>query len=131
MAKLAHSMVRVLDESRSLDFYRKAFGMEIAERVVLEDFTLIYLHTVEGDFELELTVNHGRAEAYDLGNGYGHLAVVVPDLAAEHTRMEAAGLHPGPLREMQHEGRPFARFFFVTDPDGYRIEVLERFGRFR
>jgi lactoylglutathione lyase len=130
MAKLVHSMIRVLEEERSLDFYRRAFGLTVAERVAFDGFTLIYLRTPEGDFELELTVNQGRAEAYDLGDGYGHLAVVVPDLRAEHARMEAEGLKPGPLREMQHEGRPFARFFFIADPDGYRIEVLERFGRF-
>ena len=131
MAKLVHSMIRVLEEARSLDFYRRAFGLEVAERVGFEGFTLIYLRTPEGDFELELTVNAGRAEPYALGDGYGHLAVVVPDLQAEHARMQAEGLEPGPLREMPHEGQPFARFFFIADPDGYRIEVLERFGRFR
>jgi lactoylglutathione lyase len=131
MAKLVHSMIRVLDEARSLDFYRRAFGLEVAEREAFEGFTLIYLRTPEGEFELELTVNAGRAEPYALGDGYGHLAVTMVDLQAEHARMQAEGLQPGPLREMQHEGRPFARFFFIADPDGYPIEVLERFGRFR
>ncbi|MBO1074365.1 VOC family protein [Roseomonas marmotae] len=131
MAKLVHSMIRVLDEARSLDFYHRAFGLEIAQRADFAEFSLIYLRGEEGDFELELTVNHGRAEPYALGDGYGHLAVVVQDLAAAHARMTEEGLNPGPLREMQHAGQPFARFFFIADPDGYRIEVLERFGRFR
>lgn len=131
MAKLAHSMIRVLDEARSLDFYSRAFGLAVAERAAFDDFTLIYLRSAEDDFELELTVNAGRAGPYVHGDGYGHLAVVVADLQAEHARMQAEGLEPGQLREMQHEGRPFARFFFIADPDGYRIEVLERFGRFR
>jgi lactoylglutathione lyase len=130
MARLVHSMIRVLEEARSLDFYRRAFRLEIAERVAFNDFTLIYLRTPESDFELELTVNAGRAEPFALGDGYGHLALVVEDLAAEHTRMHAEGLDPGPLRELQHEGRPFATFFFIADPDGYRIEVLQKGGRF-
>jgi lactoylglutathione lyase len=131
MAKLVHSMIRVLEEARSLDFYRRAFGLEVADRIGFSDFTLIYLRTAENDFELELTVNAGRTEPYNLGDGYGHLAVVVEDLAAEHSRMEAEGLNPGPLRELHHEGQPMAKFFFIADPDGYRIEVLQKFGRFR
>ncbi|WP_431270685.1 VOC family protein [Dankookia sp. P2] len=130
MAKLIHSMIRVLDEARSVDFYRRAFGLEVADRLAFDGFTLIYLRTAEGPFELELTVNHGRTEPYELGDGYGHLAVVVEDLAAEHARMSAAGIECGPMREMAHGGKPMAKFFFITDPDGYKTEVLQRFGRF-
>ncbi len=130
MAKLAHSMIRVLDEARSLEFYRRAFGLTVQDRFAFADFTLIYLRGEGSDFELELTVNAGRTEPYMLGDGYGHLAVVVENLAAEHIRFTAEGLNPTPLREMQHEGKPMAKFCFLTDPDGYRIEVLERFGRF-
>ena len=131
MAKPIHSMIRVRDESRSLDFYRRAFGLEVAERLAFDGFTLIYLSNPESEFELELTVNDGRAEPYQLGDGYGHLAVSVEDLEAEHARFEREGLSPLPLKELKHEGRPLARFFFVQDPDGYRIEVLQRGGRFR
>ena len=59
------------------------------------------------------------------------LAMAVEDLDAEHARMAAAGLSPGPIRDMQHEGKPLARFFFITDPDGYRTEVLQRRGRYQ
>lgn len=131
MAKPIHSMIRVRDETRSLDFYRRAFGLEVAERLAFDGFTLIYLSNPESEFELELTVNDGRAEPYQLGDGYGHLAVSVEDLEAEHARFEREGLSPLPLKELKHEGRPLARFFFVQDPDGYRIEVLQRGGRFR
>ncbi|PZP43046.1 MAG: lactoylglutathione lyase [Azospirillum brasilense] len=131
MAKSIHSMIRVRDEARSLDFYRRAFGLEVAERLAFDGFTLIYLSNPESEFELELTVNDGRAEPYQLGDGYGHLAVSVEDLEAEHARFEREGLSPLPLKELKHEGRPLARFFFVQDPDGYRIEVLQRGGRFR
>ena len=131
MAKSIHSMIRVRDEARSLDFYRRAFGLEVAERLAFDGFTLIYLSNPESEFELELTVNDGRAEPYQLGDGYGHLAVSVEDLEAEHARFEREGLSPLPLKELKHEGKPLARFFFVQDPDGYRIEVLQRGGRFR
>lgn len=130
MAKPIHSMIRVRDEARSVDFYRKALGLEVAERFAFDGFTLIYLRGKEGPFELELTVNHGREEPYELGNGYGHLAVCVDDLDAEHARMTREGVECGPVRDMAHEGRPLARFFFVTDPDGYRTEVLQARGRY-
>ncbi len=131
MAKMIHSMIRVLDEQRSLDFYRKAFGLEVVDRVPFESFTLIYLANGETGFELELTVNAGREAPYDLGDGYGHLAVSVEDAEAAHKRFIELGLTVGKLVDMQHEGKPFARFFFATDPDGYKIEVLQRGGRFR
>lgn len=130
MAKAIHSMLRVLDEARSVGFYEKAFGLKIKDRYPFEGFTLVYLKNDEIDFELELTVNAGRTEAYDLGNGYGHLAVSVRDAAAEHGRLTELGLSPTPLKEFQRDGTLFAKFFFVTDPDGYKIEVLQRHGRF-
>lgn len=129
-AKPVHSMIRVLDEARSTDFYRCAFGLEPAGRFAFDAFTLVYLRNATSPFEVELTVNHGRSEPYALGDGYGHLAVTVGDIGAEHARMAEAGLTPGPLRELQHEGQRLARFFFLSDPDGYRIEVIERGGRF-
>lgn len=126
-----HSMIRVLDEARALDFYRRAFGLEVADRLVFDGFTLVYLKSPECPFEVELTINAGRTEPYALGDGYGHLAVAVDDLAAEHARMASEGLAPTPLREMRHNGAKLAHFFFVQDPDGYRIEVLQREGRYR
>ena len=87
MAKAIHMMVRVLDEERSLRFYREVFGLDIAERFDFDGFSLIYLRNDENDFEVELTVNRPAAEPYDLGNGYGHLAFAVDDLAAEHQRI--------------------------------------------
>ena len=130
MAKPIHSMIRVLDEHRSLDFYRRAFALEVSERIAFDGFTLVYMRNDSSPFELELTINHGRTEPYQLGDGYGHLAVVVDDLTAEHARMERDGLSPGPMRELQHGGALLARFFFMQDPDGYRIEVLQRHGRY-
>lgn len=130
MAKTIHSMIRVLDEARSVAFYRMAFGLEVADRLAFDSFTLIYMRNPELPFEVELTVNHGRTEAYQLGDGYGHLAVSVDDIDAEHARIAREGGSPGPLRQLERDGKPFARFFFIRDPDGYSIEVLQRGGRF-
>lgn len=130
MAKAIHMMIRVRDEARAVAFYRTAFGLEVAERVAFPDFTLVYLSNAESGFELELTINHGRTEPYDLGTGYGHLALSVADVAAEHARLVAAGLAPKDVKTMTRDGAPFARFFFIEDPDGYKIEVLQRGGRF-
>ena len=131
MAKAIHSMIRVLEEARAVAFYDQAFGLKIAERLDFDSFTLIYLRNAAADFELELTVNKGRTEPYALGDGYGHLAFCVEDLAAEHARFEAAGLAPRKIVDFNREGALLARFFFVQDPDGYQIEVLQRHGRYR
>ena len=131
MAKLIHSMVRVLEEARSVAFYDAAFGLKVADRLDFETFTLIYLSNAESTFELELTVNKGREESYELGTGYGHLAVSVADLDAEHSRVTDLGLNPGKIVEFNRDGALLARFFFMTDPDGYKIEVLQRHGRFK
>ena len=131
MAKAVHAMVRVLDEARSVDFYGRAFGLEVADRIDFESFTLVYLRSAEADFEVELTVNKGRTEPYDLGDGYGHIAFVVDDLDAEHARLEGLGFAPRKLVDFRNGGERVARFFFVPDPDGYQIEMIERGGRFR
>ena len=131
MAKAVHTMLRVLDEARAIDFYRRAFGLEIVDRFPFDDFTLIYLRGRESDFELELTVNRGRTAPYIPGDGYGHLAVVVDDLGAEHARFSKEGLQPKPIKEFFRDGSLMARFFFVEDPDGYKIEVMQKHGRYR
>lgn len=131
MAKAIHSMIRVLDEARSVEFYRKAFGLNVADRLDFEKFTLVYMSNSKSAFEVELTINKGRTEAYDLGDGYGHLAVLVEDLEAEHARFIAEGLEPRKIVEFAPDGKLVGKFFFIADPDGYEIEVLERGGRFK
>jgi len=131
MAKAVHTMIRVLDEKRSAAFYADAFGLQVADRFAFPGFTLVYLRSAEADFELELTINEGRTEPYALGDGYGHLAFVVDDLEAEHRRLEGLGLAPTPVKQLEHGGQVLAKFFFVQDPDGYKIEVLQRRGRYR
>jgi lactoylglutathione lyase len=131
MAKAIHTMIRVLDEARSISFYDKAFGLRVAERADFPGFTLIYLSNEDTPFEIELTVNKDRTVPYELGDGYGHVAFSVDDLDREHARFLAAGLSPRNIVEFGRDGHPFARFFFVEDPDGYKIEVLQRRGRYQ
>lgn len=100
-AKAIHSMIRVLDETRSVDFYRRAIGLKIADRLAFDDFTSVYLSNSAADFELELTINRDRAKPYELGDGYGHIAFVVDDIEAERARFEREGLIPLPLKTVQ------------------------------
>ena len=130
MAKAIHSMIRVLNEERSLRFYHEVLSLNPVTRLEFDSFTLIYLSNAESSFEVELTVNKGRTEPYELGDGYGHLAVSVPDVAAEHARISALGHAPRKIVDFAPGGEVIARFFFITDPDGYQIEVLERNGRY-
>jgi lactoylglutathione lyase len=131
MAKVIHAMFRVIDENRSRDFYARAFGLEAADRYEFDGFTLVYLRNREADFEVELTINHGRTEPYTHGDGYGHIAVAVDDLDALHRRFTELGFNPNPIKEFMRDGSLMARFFFVQDPDGYKVEVLQRHGRYR
>lgn len=130
MAKLIHTMVRVLDLERSIDFYREAFGLEVADRYDLGGFVLVYLSNDEADHELELTLNEGCEEPYGHDDGYGHIAFRVEDVESEHARFNEAGFAPRDVKELEFGGEVLGKFFFVEDPDGYQIEVLERRGRF-
>lgn len=130
MAKAIHMMVRVLDLDSSITFYDKALGLQVADRFDFDGFTLVYLRNPESDFEIELTWNKGRTEAYQHGDAYGHIAFTVDDLDSEHARFKAAGLEPADIKEFFRDGSLMARFFFVQDPDGYKIEMLQRHGRY-
>lgn len=131
MAKAIHTMIRVLEEERSVLFYKQAFGFEVADRYDFETFTLVYLRSPDADFEIELTINKDQTEAYEHGSGYGHIAFVVDDLEVEHTRFEAQGLEPRKTVSFERDGQLMAKFFFVTDPDGYQIEILQNHGRYK
>ena len=131
MSKLIHIMIRVLEEERSLKFYKQAFGLEVCYELDFESFKLLYLRNADNDIELELTVNKGQTQAYDLGNGYGHIAFCVDDLKAEHQRFVEAGLEPKDIVDFSKDGQLVASFFFVSDPDGYKIEVLQKAGHYQ
>jgi lactoylglutathione lyase len=131
VAKAIHTMIRVLDEQRSIEFYDKAFGLKVAERFDYDSFTLVYLRSDAADFELELTINKDQKDPYEHGNGYGHLAFAVDDLTAEHDRFCAQGLEPRKIVEFSPGGDLLAKFFFIADPDGYEIEILQKHGRYQ
>ena len=130
MAKAIHTMIRLLDEDKSVDFYSKAFGLEVADRFDVDSFTLVYLRNSESNFEIELTVNKEQDARYNHGDGYGHVAFTVDDLDAEHERVKSLGLEARDIVEFNRDGSLMARFFFMQDPDGYKIEVLQRHGRY-
>jgi lactoylglutathione lyase len=124
--RYVHTCYRVLDLDRSIDFYTNKLGLELARRVPIGDDATNAFLAVPGDPEprLELTLNHGREEPYPLGEGYSHVAFAVEDLDALARRLEEAG-------GVDFESKPHAmssgtRIFFVRDPDGYRIEFIER-----
>jgi lactoylglutathione lyase len=129
MPKLIHSMIRVLDLNRAAEFYRNGFGLEETHRMEFPTFTLLYLREPESGFEIELTWNKGQAEPYTHGSAYGHMAFCVQDLEAQHARLKDLGYTVGDLKDLAAPSGT-ARFFFVTDPDGYKIEVLQRAGHY-
>ena len=128
--KLEVVVIPVSDVDRSLQFYKDALGLSVSHRLDFPDFSLVYLRNEENDFEIELTWNKGREPAYTHGDGYGHIAVAVPDLENEHARMTRLGINPAPVKEFKRGDEMLARFFFIQDPDGYKIEVLERSGHY-
>lgn len=118
---LVEICLRVRDIDATLDFYTNLFDFEVAsERKFPEDkFDLIYLNSPGSNCQIELTYNYD-AEPYEIGNGFSHLGVTVNDLEAMHGVCKNSKYETGELRGLSG-GTP--SYFFVTDPDGYRIEV--------
>lgn len=122
---MAHTMVRVLDLEKSIRFYEEALGMKEKRRedVPKDEFTLVYMGYEDEDFTLELTYNYGQKEPYTHGKGYGHLAVYVDDLKESHRINKEKGFEVTPLYGLR-EGEE--HFYFITDPDGYAVEVMKK-----
>ena len=123
---LIHTNYRILDIDRSVAFY-EALGFEEKRRVPIRDEAInVFMGLPDDGAEprLELTFNNGREEPYDLGTGYGHIAITTPDLDRALARLKDQGIEPERPPYTIREGGP--RLCFVRDPDGYRIELLER-----
>ena len=129
MAKLIHTMIRVGDLARSLAFYEQGFGLVESHRLDFPTFTLVYLREPESGYEIELTLNKGQTEPYAHGSAYGHMAFCVGDLDAQRVLLQGLGWAATDIKELAGAAGG-ARFFFVTDPDGYKIEVLQRQGHY-
>ena len=123
MSELIHTCYRILDIDRSVDFYRR-LGFEEVDRRPIRDEAINVFMGLPGDGpRLELTWNRDREEPYDLGSGYGHIALRVDDLDATLERLASRGIEPEKPPYRVREGG--SRLCFVRDPDGYRIELIE------
>jgi lactoylglutathione lyase len=127
-ASFVHTCVRVADPDASVRFYR-ALGFEERGRLNFESAYNIYMGLPGDADRLELTVNVGRDEPYDLGEGYNHFAMAVDDIDAALAGLAEIGVEPEkpPYRPGGRDELP--RIAFVSDPDGYRIELIDG-GRF-
>ena len=126
--RLLHTMIRVQDLEKSIDFYTRLLGMNELRRTDFEGgrFTLAFIGygDEESNAVVELTYNWDQAEPYELGDGFGHLAIAVPDAYAVCEAMEKEGVEvPRPAGPMRHGTRVIA---FIKDPDGYMIELVQR-----
>ncbi|MBM3555606.1 MAG: lactoylglutathione lyase [Alphaproteobacteria bacterium] len=127
-ARLLHTMIRVRDLDKSLDFYTRLLGMSVLRKKDFESgrFTLAFVgYGEESDATvIELTHNWDQAEPYTIGSGFGHLAIGVPDVHAACEALAKEGVKiPRPAGPMKHGGSVIA---FIEDPDGYRVELIER-----
>ena len=126
--QLLHTMIRVFDLEKSIAFYTGQLGMKLLRRKDYPsgEFTLAFVGygDEESNAVIELTHNWGQKEPYQLGTAFGHLAVGVPDIYGTCERLAKAGVKiPRPPGPMKHGGSVIA---FVEDPDGYKIELIEK-----
>ncbi len=126
MTSFAHTCYRINEIDRSVAFY-EALGFQELRRVPIRDEAVnIFMGLPADDLEprLELTFNFGRTEPYEIGTGYGHIAVTTEDLDATLASLALEGIEPERPPYSVREGG--SRLCFVRDPDGYRIEIIER-----
>ncbi|MGE4221293.1 MAG: lactoylglutathione lyase [Alphaproteobacteria bacterium] len=126
--RFLHTMIRVRDLDKSIDFYTRLLGMNLLRKTDYPsgEFTLAFVGygTEEDSTVVELTHNWGQKEPYQQGTAFGHLAIGVPDVYGTCDTMAAEGVKiPRPAGPMKHGGRVIA---FIEDPDGYKIELVER-----
>jgi lactoylglutathione lyase len=124
VSELIHTCYRVLDLDRSAAFYEK-LGFEELRRVPIRDEATNLFMGLPGDgARLELTYNHDVTEPYEIGTGYGHIAITTDNLDATLERLATDGIEPERPPYTVSEGG--SRICFVRDPDDYRVEIIER-----
>ena len=123
---LIHTCYRILEIDRSVDFYEALGFVEMSRYPIGDEAVNIYLGQPEDGPEprLELTYNIGRTEDYEIGTGYGHIAISVTDLEATLAALAERGIQPE--RPPYTVGDDSSLLCFVRDPDGYRVELIER-----
>jgi lactoylglutathione lyase len=124
-------MIRVFDLQKSQDFYQNIFNLKKSYCLDYPEFTLLYLRGEHSDVELELTFNKNKTTPYQLGDGYGHIAFAVDDLESIHQKIQKLGVETGKIIEFKNDHTLIAKFFFISDPDGYKIEILQRHGHYQ
>jgi lactoylglutathione lyase len=125
---LIHTCYRINEIDRSVAFYEALGFKEIRRMPIREEAINVFMNLPEDGDEprLELTYNFGRTEPYELGTGYGHIAITTSDLAATLGRLKEQGIEPErPPYKIREDG---GFICFVRDPDQYRIEIIERAG---
>lgn len=126
MTSFAHTCYRINEIDRSVKFYETLGFVELRRMPIREEAINVFMGLPDDDLEprLELTFNFGRTEPYEIGTGYGHIAVTTADLDALLERLAGEGIEPERPPYSVREGG--SRLCFVRDPDGYRIEIIER-----
>lgn len=124
MSELIHTCYRVMDLDRSVDFYERLGFEELARKPIRDEAVNAFLGMPGDGARLELTYNFGQNEPYEIGTGYGHIALAVDGLDATLARLAEEGIEPEKPPYQVSEGG--SRLCFVRDPDGYRIELIER-----
>lgn len=123
--KFLHTMIRVKDLDKSFKFYTEELNFVESRRKEFPEkkFDLVYLKLpASPDFELELTFNYDQEEPYDLGTGYGHIAISHPDIISLREDLMDKGYEVTEIRGLRPDSN---KYFFVEDPDGYRIEIIQ------
>ena len=123
---LIHTCYRITDIDRSVAFY-EALGFQEMRRAPIRDEAInVFMNQSDDGDEprLELTFNFGRTDPYEIGTGYGHIAITAQDLDETLARLSEQGIEPERPPYTVHEGG--SRICFVRDPDGYRVEIIER-----
>ena len=120
---MLHTCIRVMDLEKSLEFYKNALGLVETRRKDFPEhkFTLVYLSDTPDGYEIELTYNYDPEKPYDLGNGFSHVAIGADDIVSLREKHMEMGYEVTDLKGLP--GEP-PRYYFVTDPDGYKVEVI-------